>query len=260
VDLAGLLVGRFVDLGVHDDAHVDALVDRFLELVRHRRVAELVEAAAQGVAFPGLPDEAQQGLVEVAAEPLQGFLALFGRQLVRLQVAIFHGVRLTAGDAAIEEDVVLERAEQRLRVHAELDRWRAAVEVLGRALDGEEGVLVVAAGLGGEVVPDEALHGVLPGRATRIPARVRHHRAEHLEARHDVALVLLRVEALDGEAQQPLARPRVRHDAEGHGVDASHREHLIPAGFLRLESQGSPPGQRLPLIRSQLRSLAEGRQ
>jgi hypothetical protein len=223
------------------DADVDPLVDRLLELLRHRGITELIEAAAQGVALLGLPDELQQGLVEIATEPLERFLPFVRRELVRLQVAVFDRVRLAAGDAPVEEDVVLVQAEQGLRVDPDLDRRRAAVEVLGRSLDGVEGVFVVAVGLGGEVVPDKALHRVLPGRATRLRARVGDYRAEHLESRHEVALVLFGIEALHGEAQQPLARRRARDDAEGHGVDSGHGEDLVSIRLFRLESQGSPP-------------------
>ena len=53
VELA-LLVGRLVDLGVDDDPHVDAAVDRRLQRLAPRRVAELVEAAEQRVASSAL--------------------------------------------------------------------------------------------------------------------------------------------------------------------------------------------------------------
>ena len=69
-----LLVGALVDLGVHDDPHLDAAPAGGLQRVGHRLVAELVEAAEEGVAPARLADEAQQGVLQVTLQPAQRLL------------------------------------------------------------------------------------------------------------------------------------------------------------------------------------------
>src|SRR5262249_23898618 len=105
------LVPTSVLFGVDDDPHVHAAVDRGLEGLQDRLVVELVEAAAQAVASPGLLDELDDGLIEVASEPLERRLRLCRREVARRFVAEPVGIELAARDATVEEDVVLVAVE-----------------------------------------------------------------------------------------------------------------------------------------------------
>ena len=160
-----LLVGGGVVLGVEDQLDVDAAVERGLQAFGGRQIAKFVETSEQRVARPCRVDEPEQGVVEIAAQPLQRFeLPGFGLEVVRPLVAEAALIGLAAGDPAIEEDVVGERRIERLGAHADRDRRGASIEVFRPAPDRMEDVVVAAVGLGGEIVPDEALHRVVEGR------------------------------------------------------------------------------------------------
>ena len=225
------LVARvLVDLEVDDELHVHALVDGLLELIEHRTVGELVEASADRIARTGGPDEAEHRLVEVAAEPREGLLPLpLGRLLVGPEVAESPRVPLARGDAAIEEHVV-RAAVERLGLDVDLDHRPGSVEVLRSARERMEPIGVRPPGLAREVVPDEALDRMLERGDDRRRVRRGHHAREDLEPGHEVALVLGRVDPLDGEAEQAGPGCRVRVDAEGDRVRARDREDADSAG------------------------------
>ena len=225
------LVARvLVDLEVDDELHVHALVDGLLELVEHRSVGELVEASADRIAGPGGSDEPQHRVVEVAAEPGEGLLALpLGRLPVGSEVAEPQGIPLAGGDAAIEEHVV-RAAVERLGLDVDLDDGPRAIEVLRRPRQRMEHVGVRTPRPAREVVPDEALDRMLERGDDRRCGRRGHHAGEHLEPAHEEALVPGRVDPLDGEAEQARPGCRVRVDAEGDRVRARDREDADPAG------------------------------
>src|SRR4051812_40889892 len=150
-DLA-FLVGRLVDLGVHDDSNVDAAVERLFQGVGYWLVAKFVKAAQQAVALSGVGDKPEDRVVEAAAEPLPrpcSFRRVGLVELIRGLVVELPGVGLAAGHAAIEEHVVFELGEQRLGPY--LDRYRrgAAIEIFRSALQRVENIFVLAIGLGG---------------------------------------------------------------------------------------------------------------
>ena len=107
-----------------------------LQRLGHGLVAELVEAAEQRVALLGVVDEFQDGVVELAAQPFlrRGLLAPLS--WLGLLVAELARVGLAAGDAAIEEDVVLVAGEQRLGLHADRHRLAVRSSFLGVPLSG----------------------------------------------------------------------------------------------------------------------------
>lgn len=143
-----------VHLQVEDQSHVDAPLDGSREFGKHWRVGEFVERAAQGVAGLGPPDHGEEGLVEVAAEPVQGELPGGGSGLlVRGQPAETALVRLRAGHSAIEDDG-MPLTPQRLAAHRDLDR--RAIPGFGRgAAERDEAVVVGSVLPHGEIVPDE---------------------------------------------------------------------------------------------------------
>ena len=90
-------------------------------------------------------------------------------------------------------------------------------------------IFVGAVFLGGEVIPNEALDGLVE-RADRLLARrIRHDRTKDLEAIHEVALAFLDVAALDRKPKQAVTIHIFRVDAERHGIDAAHRVDLVTA-------------------------------
>ena len=133
--LAVLVLGLVV-LGIDDQPDVDAAIERFLQRLGHGLVAELVEAAEQRVARGSVGDELQDGLVELAAQPFLRLGLLGALELAGLLVAELARVGLAAGDAAIEEDVVLEGREQRLGLHADRHRLSVRSSFLGVPLSG----------------------------------------------------------------------------------------------------------------------------
>jgi len=225
--MEALLVDRAVVLRVDDDLHIDAAVDRRLQRVERGRVAELVEAAAQRVALLRCVDEAKHRVVEVAAEPSPRFRGLVRGQLIGFLVLELASVRLAARDAAIEVDIAFEVAEERLGVDPDLDRIQRN-ECARLSLHRNERVAVMRARLRGEVIPYETLDGMVPGRHAGRLVRVGDQRFEDLEPRDGLGLTL-RVRTFDGEPEETLPRRRGRADAEGHGVDARHCEHLEPS-------------------------------
>ena len=234
-----VLVGMLVHLRVDDELNVHPVVDGLLERVDDRIVAKLVEAAQQAIAGLRVRDELQQRVVQVAAQPIERFLPLRGGcQKVRPLIAEAPLVRLTARDAAIEEHVVRRVREERLGAHLDRDRRRAAIDVLGLPLQGMKPVRVGVGGLGGEVVPDEALDRMIPGAHHHVLGRHRNHRPEHLEAVHEVLLAGRRIDALDREAQEPGGIRAGRFDGERDRVDAADRVDDVAVRRLRSKAHG----------------------
>ena len=122
--------------------------------------------------------------------------------------------------------------EERLGLHVDRNRLGGAVEVLRLTLERVEEVLVRVSGLGGEVVPDEALHGVIARADHEVGRRLGEDRREDLEPVHVVPLVLRRVAALDGEAEQPLRVLGRGVDRERHRVGPRHRGDLVSTDSL----------------------------
>ena len=83
-------------------------------------------------------------------------------------------------------------------------RFSRAVELLGRALERMENVLVLVVGLGREVVPHEALHRMARGLHLRLLVGLGDQRGEDLEAEGIEILLGPGIAALDGKAQQAL--------------------------------------------------------
>ena len=237
-----LLVGGGVVLGVEDQLDVDAAVERGLQAFGGRQIAKFVETSEQRVARPCRVDEPEQGVVEIAAQPLQRFeLPGFGLEVVRPLVAEAALIGLAAGDPAIEEDVVGERRIERLGAHADRDRRGASIEVFRPAPDRMEDVVVAAVGLGGEIVPDEALHRVVEGRDGGLGHGVRQHAGEGLHAVDEVPFVLGRVDALDGEAEQAGRIGLAKIDGEGDRVDPADRKDAVAADRLGSKVHGPLP-------------------
>jgi hypothetical protein len=166
---------------------------------------------------------------------LQRGLTLLPGQVVRRGIVELVLVGLAAGDAAIEEDVVLERREQRLG--RDRDGYgRAALLVLGFAADRIEQVFVFLAWLAGEIAPEEILDRVLGRLDPSLLVRMGNERFEYLEARQEVALLGDRVDSFDGESEQPLLGRGRRVDSEGDGVRAGHGKDLQSVFFRRLEA------------------------
>jgi hypothetical protein len=199
-----VLVPGLVVLGIDDQLDVDAAIERFFQGLGHGLVAEFVETAEQRVARASVGDELQDRVVELAAQPFLRSGLLGALELAGLLVAELTGVGLAAGDAAIEEDVVLQGREQRLGLHADRHRRAAAVELLGRALERVEDVLVLVVGLGGEVVPHEALHRMARGLHLGLLVGLGNERGKDLEAEGVEILLGRGIAALDGKAQQTL--------------------------------------------------------
>ena len=202
-------------------------------------IAELVEASPQGVALLGLADEAKDRLVQPVAEPVQRVIPFLPFHLARLAIVELADIGLAAGDAAVEEHVVFALGVVcGLGPHGDFQR-REPIEALRIALHGVEEIVVLVARLGGEVVPDEGLYGVIVRAHREVRPGIGYDLAEDLEAVHVVLLVLLFVAALDGEAQQPLGVGFAGVDAEGNRVHAAHGVDGVTVLGLRFESHVS---------------------
>jgi hypothetical protein len=101
-------------------------------------------------------------------------------------------------------------------------------------------VFVDAIRLGGEVVPHEALDGMIERLDRRLLVRVSHDRVKHLEPEDEEFLLFGGVAALHGKPEEAARIGAVEVDAERNGVRSTDREHLIAAGLLRLETHDFP--------------------
>ncbi len=162
------------------------------------------------------------------------------RKLARFPVAELAGVRLAAGDAAVEEDVVIVLGEQRFGLDGDGHRRRAAVERRRRAAQRVEEELIPGVGIGREVVPHQALDRVVPRRHARLRVRGGDDRLENLEAAHFAPRAAV-FRPLHGKSEQPLLRRVGSLDRERNRVGSSHREHLEPPDRCRLEAHGDSP-------------------
>ncbi len=237
-----LAVGAFVVLRVEDELYHDAAIDGGLQALGDRQIAEFVEASEERVAGLRLIDEPEKRLVEVAAQPLQRFKTLLRRlQIVRLFVAEAALIGLAAGNAAVEEDIVLKLRKERLSPDHDLHRRRAAVDVLRLAFQRIEEILVSPVRLCREVVPDETLHRVIVGRDDRFFVRLRDDACEDLHAMDEIALAFRGVAALDRETEQAFRIGILVIDGKRDGVDTGDRENAISFNFLGNETHDAPP-------------------
>jgi hypothetical protein len=248
-----ILVDVLVHLRVDDDLQAFDSGPRTRQLLDDRRVMEFVETAQQRIVRARVLNETDDRIVEVARQPVERGLLLGGRGLfVRRQVVELELVRLAARDPAIEEDVVVVGRVQRLGADLDRNRRGRPIEVLRLSAQRLERIDVVLARLRGEVVPDETLYGMIVRAHQQVLLRVRHDRPEHLEARHRIVLVRLRIESIDRESKQPLLRRGRGLDAERDGVDARDREQLEAADRRGFETHRA-------LLDGDARSLARGR-
>src|SRR5262249_51765798 len=159
---------------------------------RDRQVAELVEAAEERVAPVRMLDEREDGSVQVAREPLVGFGALLRRQLVWPFIPVLERVRLTACDAAIEENDVGLLAVERLVTHPE-GNWSAAgdrTQLAGRPSQRREDVLIPLVVRRAEVIPHKTLQRVFPHALLDDRALLAHLGLEDLRVEHGQRSVL----------------------------------------------------------------------
>src|SRR5262249_1372329 len=153
--------------------------------------------------------------------------ALLLRHLGDRLPAEFPFERLAAGDAAIEEHVMRLVREQRLGPNSDPHRRRRSIELLWLSFEWMKDVLVLVARLCGEVIPEEALHGMIVRADDRFVVRLRNEASEHLEAGHGVRFVLGWIDTLHLEPEEPFLAFGGCVDAEGHGVRARHGEHGV---------------------------------
>ena len=74
-----LLVRMLVDLGVHDDFHIHAPINRRFQRLCNRKMAEFIETARRAGAFLRLSDELQQRIFQISRQPAQCPLLLIRR-------------------------------------------------------------------------------------------------------------------------------------------------------------------------------------
>src|SRR3954469_10651451 len=113
------------------------------------------------------------------------------------------------------------------------------------SLERVEEVLVVAVGLGREVVPHETLHRLIERGRRRQLVRVRNDALEDFHPVDEVALVLRRVVSLDREAEQARRVGVAEVDGEGDGIDTRHGVRAIAPDFPRFEAHGREPPRRV---------------
>jgi hypothetical protein len=235
-----VLVCVLVDLGVDDDAQLLYFRARRGECLDDRLVVKLVEATQQRVLLAGARDELLDRFVEVTREKVERLLPFRRRfQIFDFCVPETPFVGLAAGDATIEEHIVIVFGKQRLGLHCDHDRLRAVVEVLGLAAQRLECVFVLAIRLGREVVPQKTLHRMLGGAHLQMGRGLGNDRFEHLEPRHGEPFVQRGVEALHRKAEEALLRGGRRLDAERNGVHSRDRKHPETADLVRLEPHGA---------------------
>src|SRR5215472_2363113 len=126
--------------------------------------------------------------------------------------------------------------EQFLRMYSDTNRHGTPIQVLGCAAQRIEDVLVLAVRLGSEIIPYEALHGMVPRADVHIRYRMRDDRTKDLKSGHDIPLLLLRIRALHCESQQTRLRFCVSYNREGYGVRSANSKCLESALKLRLET------------------------